>query len=186
MMSQYHRHLPEEREDEDRDDHHVEEEGRAAADVEQAVALHRLRLERIPGLVGVDRLVLGRVVLEDAAQVRPEGDERQVGDEDRNPDQPFDDHEPGVARRAASSRCRAGETLKRTIAKPIAMANAKMSCVRVSSGPARRPRAPPGPRSSRRWRARESRSQATRRGPPPPRTTGSRSQRCRASTDEMG
>ncbi len=66
---------PEEREDEDGDDHDVEQEGRAAADVEQAVALHGLRLELVAGLVGVDRLVLGRVVLKDPAQVRPERDE---------------------------------------------------------------------------------------------------------------
>ena len=52
-----------------------------------------LGLQLLAGLVGVDRLVLGGVVLEDAAQVGQERDQREVDDEDRHPDQPFDDHE---------------------------------------------------------------------------------------------
>ena len=62
----------EEREHEDRDDHHPQQEGRAAARVDEAVALHDLRLELLPRFVGVDRLVLGRVILEHASQVRDE------------------------------------------------------------------------------------------------------------------
>ena len=40
-------------------------------------------LELVAGLVGVDRLVLGRVVLEDALQVGHEADDHEVEDEDR-------------------------------------------------------------------------------------------------------
>ena len=66
----------EEREDEDRDHHHPEQERRAAARVDQRVALHALRHELVAGLQRVDRLVLGGVVLEDAAQVGQERDQR--------------------------------------------------------------------------------------------------------------
>ena len=83
----------EEREHEDRDHHHPEQERRPAARVDQRVALHDLGLERLAGLVGVDRLVLGGVVLEDAAQVGQERDQEEIGDEDRDADQPLDDHE---------------------------------------------------------------------------------------------
>ena len=57
------------REDEDRDDHHDEQEARAAARVQAAEALRVGRRELEAGLVAGDRLVLGAVVLEDAAQV---------------------------------------------------------------------------------------------------------------------
>ena len=67
----------EEREDEDRDHHHPEQERRAAARVDERVALHGLRLELLARLVRVDRLVLGGVVLEDAPQVGQERDERR-------------------------------------------------------------------------------------------------------------
>src|SRR5207302_751546 len=57
-------------------------------------------LELLARLVGVDRLVLGGVVLEDAAQVGQERDEREIADEHRDPDQPLDDDEilPGANR----------------------------------------------------------------------------------------
>jgi hypothetical protein len=60
---------PDEREHEDRDDHDVEQEGRPTAHVQEAVALHLLGGQLLARLVGVDRLVLGGVVLEDALQV---------------------------------------------------------------------------------------------------------------------
>jgi hypothetical protein len=41
--------------------------------------------------------VLGRVVLEDAAQVGQQRDEREIADEHRHADQPLDDHEPAAA-----------------------------------------------------------------------------------------
>jgi hypothetical protein len=78
----------EEREDEDRDHHHPEQERGPAADVDQAVALDVLRRELVAGLVGVDRLVLGGVVLEDAPQVGQQRDQREVGDEQRDADRP--------------------------------------------------------------------------------------------------
>ena len=56
--------------------------------MDQAVALDDLRLQLLPGLVGVDRLVLRGVVLEDAPQIREERDQEQVEDEDRHADQP--------------------------------------------------------------------------------------------------
>ena len=37
--------------------------------MDQRVSLHKLGPELVAGLVGVDRLVLGRVVLEDAAEI---------------------------------------------------------------------------------------------------------------------
>ena len=76
-ISQYQVGPAEEREDEDRDHHHPEQERRPAARMDQRVPLHDLRLERLARLVGVDRLVLGRVVLEDAPQVGQQRDERR-------------------------------------------------------------------------------------------------------------
>src|SRR3712207_7339003 len=55
----------------------------AAARVDQAEPLHALRLELLAGLVRVDRLVLGGVVLEDAPEVRQQRDHGEVRDEDR-------------------------------------------------------------------------------------------------------
>ena len=74
---------PEEGEDEDRDHHHVEQERRSAAHVDQAVASAPLGLELVAGLERVDRLVLGGVVLEDALQVGEQRDQEQVADEER-------------------------------------------------------------------------------------------------------
>ena len=67
----------EEREDEDGDHHHPEQERGAAARMDERVALHDLRLELLAGLVRVDRLVLGGVVLEHAPQVGQQRDERR-------------------------------------------------------------------------------------------------------------
>ena len=47
--------------------------------------------ERITGLEGVDRHVLGAVVLEDAADVGGAPDQDQVAEEDADPDQPLDE-----------------------------------------------------------------------------------------------
>ena len=69
-ISQYHARSPEEREDEDRDHHHPEQERGAAARVDEAEALDALGRQLLAGLVGVDRLVLGRVVLEQPPEVR--------------------------------------------------------------------------------------------------------------------
>ena len=47
-------------------------------------------------LEGVDRLVLGAVVLEDAAEVGQQRDQEDVGDEDADADAPLhDDEQPG-------------------------------------------------------------------------------------------
>ena len=53
-------------------------------------------VELVAGLVGVDRLVLGGVVLEDALQVGDQRDQRQVGDEHDDAQAALDEHElPG-------------------------------------------------------------------------------------------
>ena len=88
---------PEEGEHEHREHHHPEHERGAATRMDEREPLHDLRLERLAGLIGVDRLVLGRVVLEHAAQVRQQRDQAEVRDEDRDADQPLDDHEPAGA-----------------------------------------------------------------------------------------
>ena len=46
--------------------------------------------QRIARLEGVDRHVLGAVVLEDPADVRRARDQHEIAEEDRDPDQPFD------------------------------------------------------------------------------------------------
>ena len=58
------------------------------------MALYDLRLERLAGLVRVDRLVLGRVILEHAPQIGEQRDQAEIRDEDRDADQALDDHEP--------------------------------------------------------------------------------------------
>ena len=62
------------------------------------MALRVLGRQLVAGLVRVDRLVLGGVVLEDAPQRRDEAENRQVDDEDGDADEPFDEHEPAAAR----------------------------------------------------------------------------------------
>src|SRR5207248_10759858 len=88
----------EEREDEDGDHHHPEQEGGTAARVDQAKALDGLRLELLAGLEGIDRLVLGGVVLKDAAQVGQQRDHDQIEDEDGHADAALDEHEPDAVR----------------------------------------------------------------------------------------
>jgi hypothetical protein len=61
--------------------------------VEARVALRVLGRELLAGLVARDRLVLGAVVLEHALEVRHPRDQREVGEEDRDPDQLLDHHE---------------------------------------------------------------------------------------------
>ena len=94
-ISQYQARPAEEREDEDRDHHHPEQERRPAARVDEAEALHALGLELLAGLVGVDRLVLGGVVLEDAPQVGQQRDERRGRGRRSRRGSALDDHEPG-------------------------------------------------------------------------------------------
>ncbi len=50
-------------------------------------------VERRAGLVGVDRLVLGRVVLEDAPQLAEQPDQGEVGDQQADADPALDEHE---------------------------------------------------------------------------------------------
>jgi hypothetical protein len=63
-----------------------------------AETLDPLRLELLAGLEGVDRLVLGPVVLEHAAQVGKERDRAQVDDEDGYADEALDQDEPRAVR----------------------------------------------------------------------------------------
>ena len=80
-------------EDEDRHDHHDEQEARPAARVQAAEALGVLGRELEPRLVAGDRLVLGAVVLEDAAQVAQAREQQQVAEEDRGAHDPLDEPE---------------------------------------------------------------------------------------------
>ena len=68
-MSQYQSGRPDEGEDEDRDHHDPEQKGGSATRMNQAELLHVRRRELRAGLERVDRLVLGAVVLEHAAQI---------------------------------------------------------------------------------------------------------------------
>src|SRR6266566_5384994 len=65
--------------------------------VDEGEALDDLRLERLTGLVGIDRLVLGGVILEDAAQIGEQRDEPEVAHEQAHADQPLVDDEPAAA-----------------------------------------------------------------------------------------
>ena len=85
--------LSEEREDEDRDHHHPEQERRAAAGVDEAETVDALGRQLLPGLVRVDRLVLGRVVLEEPPEVGQKRDQHEIRDEDADADQALDDDE---------------------------------------------------------------------------------------------
>ena len=82
---------PDQREHHDRQgDDHDEELG-AAALVGGRVLADRVGRERVAGLERVDRHVLGAVVLEDAPDVRGPGDEREIAEEDRDPDEALDE-----------------------------------------------------------------------------------------------
>jgi hypothetical protein len=61
--------------------------------VDLAVPLDGLGRQLVARLVGVDRLVLRGVVLEDAPQVGQERDQREVDHEQQDADRAFDDHE---------------------------------------------------------------------------------------------
>ena len=69
----------------DREDHDDHQELGAAARVGRRVRPDRLGREWVAGLEGVDRHVLGAVVLEDAPDVRRATDDEQVADEDQRP-----------------------------------------------------------------------------------------------------
>ena len=99
-------------------------------------------VELVAGLVGVDRLVLGGVVLEHAPQVGEQRDQDDVDDEDARPGSApstiTNQSVPSIGSQLVSS---AGPTLKSISAKPIAIANEKMIWPReISVGPRRRPR----------------------------------------------
>ena len=59
----------ERREDEDRDERDHDEERRAAARMQRGLRARVLDVERLARFVGADRLVLGAVILEHAADV---------------------------------------------------------------------------------------------------------------------
>ena len=82
---------PDQAEREDRQRDHDDEELRAAARVRGRVLADRVGRQRVARLQGVDRHVLGAVVLEDAPDVRRPRDQRQVAEEDRDPDEALDD-----------------------------------------------------------------------------------------------
>src|SRR6266849_3158449 len=70
-----------------------EQEAGAAARVKKARATNRHDLEWPSRLIGVDRLVLGPVVLEDAAHVAQKRDQRQVAQDEAHADDPFHEDE---------------------------------------------------------------------------------------------
>ena len=74
---------PDGSEDEDRHERHHDEERRPAARVERGLGARVLHRERLARLVGADRLVLGPVVLKNAADVGHAADGQQVADDDR-------------------------------------------------------------------------------------------------------
>src|SRR3954451_10062970 len=84
---------PDRREQEDGDDHHDEQEARPAAWMQAREALGVLGRQRQVRLVAGDRLVLGAVVLEDAAQVAQARQQRDVAEEDRRAQDPLDEPE---------------------------------------------------------------------------------------------
>ena len=101
------------------------------------MALHLLGLERRAGLVGVDRLVLGGVVLEDAPQLAEEADQRRGRRPAARCGSPPSisrktQVEPGLIQFVSS----AGETLKSSSEKPIANTKAPISAKRLSSSDA--------------------------------------------------
>ena len=97
----------ERREDEDRHDHHDQQEARAAARVQAREALGVLGRQRQVRLEAGDRLVLGAVVLEHAAQVTHAREQPDVAEEDRGTQHALD--EPEQERRAELVLEQAGE-----------------------------------------------------------------------------
>src|SRR5665647_2797127 len=99
------------REHEDADDHDDEQEGGAAAQVQGLVLLDVADGELLAVLERVDAHVLGAVVLEDTAQVLDLRDDGEVGEEDADAHEAFDDPEsPAGAEPAAEL---AGEQQRR-------------------------------------------------------------------------
>src|SRR5262249_35044485 len=83
-------------------DHH--EEGRPAAGVERRLGARVRDDEGLAGLVGADRLVLGAVVLENAADLGKAPNQEQVADDDRQLEaarQRLKERRPEVEREAA-------------------------------------------------------------------------------------
>ena len=134
-MSKYHDRPAHDGEDQDRDHHHDEQERRAAAQVQRLVLLDVGDRERLAVLEGVDRHVLGAVVLEDAPQVAELGDDGEIGDEDADADEALDEPEPeagaelGLKRRVMTS----GARKKRATAKPRATMRVRPISFLVSS-----------------------------------------------------
>ena len=71
-------------------DHH-DQEFRAAALVRGRVLANLIRGQRVARLQCMDRHVLGAVVLEDASDVRREGNQHEIAHEQADPDKPLDE-----------------------------------------------------------------------------------------------
>src|SRR5690606_32502782 len=84
----------------DEDAHHQDEDDEAgsAPFVNQAVGADVFDRERVPGLVTVDRLMLGAVILKDPADLFHRRYRGDVGDEKRELDGSFDHVKKDVAR----------------------------------------------------------------------------------------
>ena len=80
----------EEREDHDADHHHKEQKAGAAARVQGRFPARIFDGQLFPRLPGVDDLVLGAVILEDAPDVLHPADEQDIGQEEDDPDHPVD------------------------------------------------------------------------------------------------
>ena len=83
----------EDRVQQDGDGHDEQQERGAAARVQAAEPDGGLGRHRVPGFVGVDRLVLGPVVAEHPSDVREHGDAHDVADEEQKFEQPVPDVE---------------------------------------------------------------------------------------------
>ena len=93
MMSQYQTGRPDEREDEHADHHDPEQKSSSATWMDQTELLHLLRRQLGATLEGIDRLVLGAVILEHPLQVRQQPDQHDVADQHGHADQALDDDE---------------------------------------------------------------------------------------------
>jgi len=82
------------REKQDRDQHQRQQECRPAAGMFQRKRRHVFRGERHVGLEGVDRLMFCAVIGEDALDVGDQADQPDVGHQDGQPHQPFDQVAP--------------------------------------------------------------------------------------------
>ena len=173
---------PDRREDEDRDDH----DDRAGSSCRSAGAGARSAarssgVSSQAGLVAGDRLVLGAVVLEDAAQVA-QAREQRAGSRGRSP----------VRSMPSTSQKRNEEpswSLMRLVSADRddeEQADGEQRARRRSCRPRRRRRSAPPPRASARWREMPSALKPMTSDSPSattPRTIGRRSTRCRLRTD---